>query len=91
VKKNSEIRNNKMDREAAQASSTNTQDKILDELAETRRISTRNKKTPSMRDNDFFYGKGKTLPIICVASRCAKYKQQNSRIRPGVKVEPGKY
>ena len=33
----------------------------------------------------FFYGKGKTRPIICVASKCAKYKQQNSRIRPGVK------
>ena len=44
--KNSETRNNKMDREAAQASSTNTQGKILDEVAETRRISTRKKKTP---------------------------------------------
>ena len=52
--KNSEIRNNKMDLEAAQASSTNTQGKILDEVAETRRISTRKKKTPSMRGNDVF-------------------------------------
>ena len=44
-----------------------------------------------MRGNDVFYCKGKTWPIICVASKCAEYKQQNSRIRPGVKVEPGKY
>ena len=44
-----------MDREAAQASSTNTQGKILDDVAETRRISTRKKKTPSMRDNDVFF------------------------------------
>ena len=46
--KNSDIRNNKMDLEAAQASSTNTQGKILDEVAETRKISSRKKK-PSIR------------------------------------------
>jgi hypothetical protein len=89
--KNSAIRNNSMDPEVAQASSTNTQCKSLDKVAETPRISTRNKKTPSIRGNDFFFGKGKIWPIICVASKCAKYKQQSSRIRPGVKVEPGKY
>jgi hypothetical protein len=41
------------DPDVAQASSTNTQCKILDKVEETRKISTRNKKkTPSMRDND---------------------------------------
>ena len=52
--KNSIIRNNNRDPEVAQTSSTNTQSNSLDKVVETRRISTRNKKTPSMRGNDVF-------------------------------------
>jgi hypothetical protein len=36
-----------------------------------------------------FYGKRKIWPIICVAPKCAKYKQQSIRIRPGVKSSLG--
>jgi hypothetical protein len=58
--KNSEIRNNSMDPEVTQTTTTNTQCKNLDKVIETRRISTRNEKTPSMRGNDdFFTVKGK--------------------------------
>ena len=52
--RNSIIRNNNRESEVVQASSTNTQSKSLDKVVETRRISTRNKKTPSMRGNDIF-------------------------------------
>jgi hypothetical protein len=52
--KNGEIRNNSMDPEVEQASSTITRCKILDKIVDTRRISTRSKKPPSMRDNDNF-------------------------------------
>ena len=52
--KNSIIRNNNRDPEVVQASSTNTQTKSLDKVVVTRRVSTRNKKTPSMRGNDVF-------------------------------------
>jgi DNA polymerase III alpha subunit (gram-positive type) len=52
--KNDEIRNNSMDPEVEQASSTITRCKILHKIFDTRRISTRSKKPPSMRDNDNF-------------------------------------
>jgi len=52
--KNGERRSNSMDPDVAQTSSINTKCKTLDKIAETRRISTRNKKTPCMRDNDDF-------------------------------------
>jgi hypothetical protein len=55
--KNSAIRNNSMDPVVAQASTTNIQknlDENLDKMGETRRISTRNKKIPSMRSNEDF-------------------------------------
>ena len=45
-KKNGERRSNSMDPDVAQTSSINTKCKTLDKIAETRRISTRNKKTP---------------------------------------------
>ena len=43
-----------MDPDVAQTSSINTKCKILDKIAEVRRISTRNKKNPYMRENDDF-------------------------------------
>jgi len=49
-----ERRSNSMDPDVAQTSSINTKCKTLDKIAETRRISTRNKKTPCMRDDDDF-------------------------------------
>jgi hypothetical protein len=52
--RNSELRNNSMDPEVARASSTSTQCTSLDKVAETRRASNRNKKTPSIRGNDVF-------------------------------------
>jgi len=47
-------RSNSMDPDVAKTSSINTKCKTLDKTVETRRISTRNKKPPCMRDNDDF-------------------------------------
>ena len=42
--------------EQTQDTTDNTQSGSVDKTVETCRTSTRNKKTPSIRGNDFFYG-----------------------------------
>jgi len=42
--------------EQTQDITDNTQSGSVDKRVETRRTATRNKKTPSIRGNDFFYG-----------------------------------
>jgi UTP:GlnB (protein PII) uridylyltransferase len=76
--------------EVTQDTTDNMQCENVDTIAETRRTSTRNKKTQVL-EVMIFYGKQDTRfekqSFFCSASKCSKRKQQIIRTRPGVKVE----